>query len=1859
MSKQAILNKRAIFRFLKAIVIIIFGAALIQSEGLVSGNSENKPTAEIGNLNNSSVIEKSVTESFERTASNIALPVPIEQNKSFSTEMNLRRQQDVKDAIIREITDYVNQYQDNCFGKAVKLGDPAKFKAAIDKSMNRFYVGAEGQKRIKELSPNAEAFHHTYRLIGLTADLVFPFDPRSIPAGVSGYKNRQTMMHEMTHHIEWLNGVKESSKTVLKYENPRSERNTNYQDNVVNNLKQLVQIEKNLADNKSTIAEELTRYRLVETNLHDLERGSSAGGTPPDMNLETMTGFNARYDLIENHYLSGACGPKLRNLVLLYKLLWRINQTMDIEPITIKLGEEVTAEAALEDIDANKLDVPAELKPVFIWELPGGGTSNENPLKFTPDKEGSYTLPVKLNVTFEKETLTIATGDLFVTVEPGETKPKPSPSPSPSPSTINIGKGKFSGSVFGNWEGGNTPKGFVLKRKDAQIKGPCGWNSGVTASLKAEFVGFTQKPKDAAEAMTMADALFKLRRQGNTPNDMAVGLFMGGGTEGASSFSMGDYAGAIADFALWIRRGSGGFMGYTGSYMGSNGAGHVVKNGGVIAFSYQVNGGGCWDNSDRAYLVSQAVAAQEEARAILASLSLDDKGLIAPKPYAGPKYDGSDLPKVSLSPAKLKKLRVGETASIEAVVENAKAEDSPLTYNWSGTFDGKAEELKKSSIVQIKPTKPGKYTLSVGVDGARFGMGGASLEYEVADYKAEIKQIAPTAPKVILGVPISFSAQLLSDGKPISGDYVYRWQPHPEAKFEPFEGAGKETKAVFSRPGRTKVWVQILEKKGETLETVAESAQIEIEIVSPTLKLVFSPAAVNVGKEVKARVEVTPADLKDIDFRWELSANGKQTLVSTDTREITFIPQDTNPVSVTVRARVPFYGDDLGTQTATIAATVSQADLDKASSAAKLTEAKAIIRKGQLDEAAVMLDEAARLDPKNAEAAALLTKTRGEITTIKTQLEKCRILAQESKFPEAQRELIVAQNINSYYKPVADAMVEFGDSWRKYEAAVKEKLGAMQVANENRQFRKTLDIANQTRAELKLYDYNLETFNRFETWAQTHEAEKERQRAILKRGEEKYRNYDFAGAYEDLYVLFVKGDFYEYWNSNYDTEPPYYQKLKDDAFLKNKRINELLPNIRNVAADERFGAQIVEKAIADCDEILKIQPPNAEARNLRDKLAERLKTGTNSAKASEAVKRGEALHTDKKYDQAIAEFDAAIKLDPSNTEAYRLRGRSKREKGDLQGALRDFNKALEIEPNSSRTFLGRGLTYEKLGDSKSAISDYTRGIQLEPNYPNGYSYRGHLKIDLKDFKGAISDYDSLISLEPNNRNAYLNRGYVKAQLGDYKNAIGDYDRAIQIDANYSLAYNNRGSAKEKLGDLAGALADYEKAVQLDSSSELANNNLAKLKAKLAAGQTTVQPPTITGASRFYTVDLTPAGGKKGSPRVAKQIEIDDVSWLRLKSTDENRRQIDISLSAPVSSSAVAIVTNLDDATYLEQGRTIALMTIFTDAGKEVFEIKAGVHSSEWNYRAVNPKHQWVESLHIGDNRFLSIFNLSRPMQVRGIRFDYVETNSPLWVGHAPGFVLRGVTLISSGSTTTVTTIPPTTAETEAANVGNIYGVNNSPTAPTQFTVRSSYMLTYIQTYHWNSGRGAQPGTIAIRKDDGTIFGPWRVSTKPGQGGVPNAYWEVTPNMVIPAGTYTIVDSDPATWAQNAQSGGKGFAIVKGYAISGTPPTTTPTTVPPTTTPPTTTERMRISVTYLNTSQQNIHIFATGENFSPENRLTPGGRRVATGEGPKFTKITVYAGANGKVFDSLTFSVVPNGKYTVTFGSNNKLTYKAQ
>lgn len=139
-------------------------------------------------------------------------------------------------------------------------------------------------------------------------------------------------------------------------------------------------------------------------------------------------------------------------------------------------------------------------------------------------------------------------------------------------------------------------------------------------------------------------------------------------------------------------------------------------------------------------------------------------------------------------------------------------------------------------------------------------------------------------------------------------------------------------------------------------------------------------------------------------------------------------------------------------------------------------------------------------------------------------------------------------------------------------------------------------------------------------------------------------------------------------------------------------------------------------------------------------------------------------------------------------------------------------------------------------------------------------------------------------------------------------------------------------------------------------------------------------------------------------------------------------------------------------------------------------------------------------------------------------------------------------------------VPASAQVRDLYNNSNIEGVNNGPTRSPQFSLNAPARITQIVTYHWNFGQGARPGAISLRNSNGQVFGPFAAGGTSGQGGAPNVNWVANVNVTIPAGSYTVLDSDTNTWSNNARSGFRGFAIVRGSLLS--PPPSAPAPAPP-------------------------------------------------------------------------------------------------
>lgn len=112
----------------------------------------------------------------------------------------------------------------------------------------------------------------------------------------------------------------------------------------------------------------------------------------------------------------------------------------------------------------------------------------------------------------------------------------------------------------------------------------------------------------------------------------------------------------------------------------------------------------------------------------------------------------------------------------------------------------------------------------------------------------------------------------------------------------------------------------------------------------------------------------------------------------------------------------------------------------------------------------------------------------------------------------------------------------------------------------------------------------------------------------------------------------------------------------------------------------------------------------------------------------------------------IADYDKAIKLDPSNANAYYERGDAHAEIGEYGRAIADYSKAIELDPRHALAYFNRAYAYGEIGEYNKSIADYSKAIELNPSDAQAYYNRGLDYHNKGEVPKAVSDLEKCIGL---------------------------------------------------------------------------------------------------------------------------------------------------------------------------------------------------------------------------------------------------------------------------------------------------------------------------------------------------------------------------------------------------------------------------------------------------------------------------------------------------------------------------------
>ena len=148
---------------------------------------------------------------------------------------------------------------------------------------------------------------------------------------------------------------------------------------------------------------------------------------------------------------------------------------------------------------------------------------------------------------------------------------------------------------------------------------------------------------------------------------------------------------------------------------------------------------------------------------------------------------------------------------------------------------------------------------------------------------------------------------------------------------------------------------------------------------------------------------------------------------------------------------------------------------------------------------------------------------------------------------------------------------------------------------------------------------------------------------------------------------------------------------------------------------------------------------------------------------------------------------------------YYSRGTKKYNRGQYEEAIADYNQSILLNPKDPLTYYARGAAKYKLSQYEEAIADYNQSILLNPKDPLIYRARGLAKCKLNRYKEAIADYEEAIRLNPSDLYAYYARGEANEKLGKDEEAIADYNQVGRLErSDNSYFVDEAYRRKEKL-----------------------------------------------------------------------------------------------------------------------------------------------------------------------------------------------------------------------------------------------------------------------------------------------------------------------------------------------------------------------------------------------------------------------------------------------------------------------------
>jgi CRISPR-associated protein Csy1 len=178
-----------------------------------------------------------------------------------------------------------------------------------------------------------------------------------------------------------------------------------------------------------------------------------------------------------------------------------------------------------------------------------------------------------------------------------------------------------------------------------------------------------------------------------------------------------------------------------------------------------------------------------------------------------------------------------------------------------------------------------------------------------------------------------------------------------------------------------------------------------------------------------------------------------------------------------------------------------------------------------------------------------------------------------------------------------------------------------------------------------------------------------------------------------------------------------------------------------------------------------------------------------------------------------------------------LRARGHEAKGDLVAAIADLDAALRIDATNARAWNELGLLCADAGMADRAVDAFTRATHADATYARAWNNLGNALQSARRTADAIGAVERAVAADDRYVLAWVNLGALRRQAGDDAGAEAALRRALALDPANHAATMALGGLLHERSDLVAAAALFASAAQGAPGDAVACHELAHVLAE--------------------------------------------------------------------------------------------------------------------------------------------------------------------------------------------------------------------------------------------------------------------------------------------------------------------------------------------------------------------------------------------------------------------------------------------